>query len=526
MAEFNEDYQYNSCISRGICSLSPRVSAMQTVVVLYLRLFAKFALEIRDKIVINEEIKFFILNVISITIYNLEFNEDTYQLVLKGFDKYLADIINVYFSEKTVENTELEIEHEKVLNLFKETEDVISSIKFGERVFQKSQKTIPGKIRDMYNILLVISKSLSINILDLNTYSEQFEEGFNIILEILSLMDMEGQSVDILKSKINDLALIDNKAMELLRETQEKRYGKQINVEVSYSTVPNKAVLVVGSNIRELENVLEQLMGENIDVYTHDEMMLAHTFPKFSEYKNLKGQFGQGVENCLLDFATFPGPIIFTKHSLHNTENLYRGLLFTTDLATSKGVMQIKENNFKEVILMAKKSKGFKNGKPCESVSIGYDEKYIEDLIARSISSGQYKKVFIIGLDEYSIEQKAYFEKLVKLTPQDVLILSFSYNIEKENLIFINACFDNYSIMRIFKFVNKYNLPTTVFVPKCDRNTVSQMIYLVSFSNVQVYVGKCTPILLNPSLIKTMELEFKIKNITSAKNDLQNILST
>ena len=185
MAEFNEDYQYNSCISRGICSLSPRVSAMQTVVVLYLRSFAKFALEIRDKIVINEEIKFFILNVISITIYNLEFNEDTYQLVLKGFDKYLADIINVYFSEKTVENTELEIEHEKVLNLFKETEDVISSIKFGERVFQKSQKTIPGKIRDMYNILLVISKSLSINILDLNTYSEQFEEGFNIILEIL-----------------------------------------------------------------------------------------------------------------------------------------------------------------------------------------------------------------------------------------------------------------------------------------------------------------------------------------------------
>ena len=86
MAEFNEDYQYNSCISRGICSLSPRVSAMQTVVVLYLRSFAKFALEIRDKIVINEEIKFFILNVISITIYNLEFNEDTYQLVLKGFD--------------------------------------------------------------------------------------------------------------------------------------------------------------------------------------------------------------------------------------------------------------------------------------------------------------------------------------------------------------------------------------------------------------------------------------------------------
>ena len=31
--------------------------------------------------------------------------------------------------------------------------------------------------------------------------------------------------------------------------------------------------------------------NEDIDVYTHDDMMLAHTFPKFSEYKRLKGQF-------------------------------------------------------------------------------------------------------------------------------------------------------------------------------------------------------------------------------------------
>jgi hydroxylamine reductase (hybrid-cluster protein) len=63
-------------------------------------------------------------------------------------------------------------------------------------------------------------------------------------------------------------------------------------------------------------------------------MMLAHTFPKFSEYKRLKGQYGQGLENCLLDFATFPGPIILTAHSLHNIENFYRGRLFTTDYIT------------------------------------------------------------------------------------------------------------------------------------------------------------------------------------------------
>ena len=104
--------------------------------------------------------------------------------------------------------------------------------------------------------------------------------------------------------------------MKLLRNKQEERYGKQRVNEVSYSTTPAKAILVVGSNIRELEDVLEAVKNQNIDVYTHDEMMIAHTFPKFAEYKNLKGQYGQGLENCLLDFATFPGPIVLTRHSL------------------------------------------------------------------------------------------------------------------------------------------------------------------------------------------------------------------
>ena len=109
--------------------------------------------------------------------------------------------------------------------------------------------------------------------------------------------------------------------------------------------------------IRELEIVLDKLKNENIDIYTHDEMMLAHTFPKFSEYTHLKGQFGQGVENCLLDFATFPGPIILTKHSLHNIENFYRGSLFTTDYISSpKGIIKIENNDLSDLKYLTKLS--------------------------------------------------------------------------------------------------------------------------------------------------------------------------
>ena len=66
-----DDYQYDSCVSRGICSISPRNSALQTVLVLYLRLFAKYASELDDINSIDKETKNFILNTISITLYNL-----------------------------------------------------------------------------------------------------------------------------------------------------------------------------------------------------------------------------------------------------------------------------------------------------------------------------------------------------------------------------------------------------------------------------------------------------------------------
>ena len=516
--ESYEIFQYNSCISRGICTISPQISALQTVIVLYLRLFAKYATNIN----IEKETKDFILNTISTTIYNPDFNEDSFRFAVENFKIELPKLIEKSSNENC---NNLEEEKKKAEELFNKTNDIISSIKFGEKVFNRAQENISTEIRDLYNIMLVISKSISINLVDLESYEENYEKGFSTVISLLSLINLNEKNVKILKDKIIEASKTDVQLMQLIRECQEKRYGRQRDDEVSYTTVPNKAVLVVGSNIRELEINLEKLKNENIDIYTHDEMMLAHTFPKFSEYIHLKGQFGQGVENCLLDFATFPGPIILTKHSLHNIENFYRGRLFTTDYISSpKGIIKIENNDFTEVIKSAQESRGFKRGKNCETITIGFSFEEIIAKIQNKISTGLFEKIFIIGIDGFSLEQKSYFEKLIKLTPENVLILSFSYNIEKNNLVHINTCFDNFSWIRIFDSLKEYEFSTTIFIPKCDRNTISQMVYLADNKNTEIYIGKCIPILLNPSLISTLQATFNIHPITSSKNDLAEIL--
>ena len=67
-------------------------------------------------------------------------------------------------------------------------------------------------------------------------------------------------------------------------------------------------------------------------------------------------------------------------------------------------------------------------------------------------------------------------------------------------------------------------IKTTIFVPKCERNTISQMLYLSHFDNIHLFVGKCTPVVLNPSLLATLQETFDIYGISTSKKDLEQIL--
>ena len=123
------------------------------------------------------------------------------------------------------------------------------------------------------------------------------------------------------------------------------------------------------------------------------------------------------------------------------------------------------------------------------------------------------------------MEQQNYFDKLLKQAPSNVLIISLSYCTQRENIICLNACFDVFATVEFAESLSKkYSLPITVFYPKCDRHTLSQMIYLKEKENIEVYIGKCTPILLNPNLITTLNNSFGIKGLASVKKDLNEIL--
>ncbi len=518
MTNYNEDYQYDSCISRGICSVNPRTSSLQEILLLYLNMASYYALKLEENSQTNTKIKNLILNTISVMVSNPEFSENDFQAIVKGFNEELPALIQSY--EELCKKNGKKAEYLKTPVKINKSSDIAESIRFGQKEYQKRIKNLNEETQDLYRIVFVLAKSICINILDLESFG--ITEGYPQILKLLNSLNIESEEKE-LKKIIKEASDFDNFLMKKLYTAKTEKYGKQQAKEVSYSTTKGKAILVVGSNIRELEIILEAFKDKEIDVYTHDEMILAHTFPKFWEYKNLKGQFGQGMENCLLDFATFPGPIILTRHSLYNVEHLYRGRLYTTDFASSKGVIRISNNNFSEVLKGIEDTKGFKTGKICEDEVVGYDFEKLTNEINSKIES--FSRIFVIGINGYTKEIQNYFKKLLEYIPEDILVVSLFSCKEKNNIISVNACYDSFAMLKISEeILEKYNKPVTLFFPTCNRHTVSKMIYLSKYPNAEIFVGKCTPITLNPNLIFTLTKVYGIKGLSTPKKDLKSIL--
>ena len=521
--DFNFRYQYDRCYSRGICSINPTTSSLQEIILLYLKQAAYYGIEFEKKGISNNNIRNLILNTISILSSNYEISENNFNMVNSAFKQELPKIIEQFKTLSDEENPDAEIKAtQDMLNKCSSLNDYI---RLGEREFNRRVNSLSAEFRNLYKILFVIVKSICVNILICESFDVTPDSEVKLVFEIFNLLNNQKTNKNELEKTIVTLAKADCNVIKQIQNKQEEFYGIPSEHEVSFSTSKGKCVLVVGSNLRELECILDKLQEKKIDVYTHDNMILAHSYPKFKEYKNLKGQFGQGMENCLLDFSTFPGPILLTRYSLYNVENLYRGLLYTTDFAYSKGVIQIKNDDFSEVITSAINSKGFKTGKKCPSGTFGFNYQKIVENIKTRLETKKYTHIFVIGPEGYTKEEKDYFKTLIKRIPKNILIISFACCDTLDNLICLNSPNDINAFLKLSEeLITMTEVKKAFFLPYCDRHTLSVVLYLNSLQKNHFFIGKWKQNILNPNILDGITNNFNIKILTTPKENLSNII--
>jgi len=280
-------------------------------------------------------------------------------------------------------------------------------LKRGDREFLQKYKHQSSKY--LTDILSAVLKSVCVNLVSLFELNETCTEASDTVISALNLFNQSRLSSEKLTEYIKNLAKCDVELLNLISQYETQNYGEIEETDVLYKTRPHKAIMVSGSNLSDLKSVLETVKDKDIDVYTNGNLLIAHAFPYFKNSKNLKGHFGAGVFNTILDFATFPGAILLTKNESQNIEYLYRGRLFTTDYISPQGIVKIENNDFSPLIESALQAKGFAKGQNRGSEVVGFDETKLKSDLDK-ISNAE--RIFIIGPSNLSLKQKDYFENL------------------------------------------------------------------------------------------------------------------
>lgn len=527
----NAPYNYDEFISKGICSVSPTLSSLQEVILIYLRELAYYLLKLKDLGATNQVIKDNIIEAISGIITNVDYNQEQFQQLMFTLGKDLVQAKTLY-SDMCQKN---KITAKYLDDSFKQPKvfDITEIIRKGGKHYIQKHAEYSWEQKNLLDIMLFLIKNLCIRIIQIKSYNKSDESAYNAILTLLNVMNFDDYSEHEIKETIESCTADYYGIVKSVTLAQEEAHGDRQSVYISFAPRNGKAILVSGIDMTQLEAILEATKGRGVDVYTHGiTMLMAHTLSKFKTYPHLVGHFGKGFDNSLFDFAAFPGAILMTRYLFQRVEYLYRGRLFTTDSFAPSGIIKIKDNNFEPLIQSALEAKGFTKKQQELILRVGFKQQEMEERVKDMIdkmNKNEVKHFYIIGLLNYSNDYKDYFDKFLSIMPKDCYALSLAYDKNEENILHVDSFYD---YLFIYKILEKFNevkplseLKVSIFITKCDQYTIANIINFVNMGLKSIYLCKCVPTLINPAMVQTMRKIFCIKEFTTPEEDLKATLS-
>ena len=406
-----------------------------------------------------------------------------------------------------------------------------SDIKIEERQDFLKRQIFGDAKHCFYEIIVILVKSSCILITELKEYGIEDISAKDDILDILSKCNFINESNDFWINNIDNFSKVNLRLNITLSNVLSKVYGHVGLRSVSTNVVKGKAILVTGHSYRDLERILDATKDFDINIYTHSDLLMAHAYEKFSMYHNLRGHYQRTYNNIQLDFASFPGPILVTSHSIPHTE-IIRGQIYTVDNFAVCGFAKIENDDFSPIIKYAQNSSGFIQDSLESRLSVGYNlENLFEQIqgLIKKIKNGKIKHLVILGcLDRLQGEDK-YFQNFMDKSPKDCFVLSFSYNYNKENFIHINSYFDFQLLFGILEELNsKYklkNLPISVFITRYNSKDVSNIFNLRALGIKNIYLPSCYQNVLNSNIVSGLVGYFGIKIISeSPEKDIEEIM--
>lgn len=323
------------------------------------------------------------------------------------------------------------------------------------------------------------------------------------------------------------------RVMELLDAGHSEKFGKPEPTVVYEGTKAGPGILVTGHDLLDLADLLEQTAGTGINVYTHGEMLPAHSYPQLRKHSHLAGHYGTAWQNQREEFAQFNGPIVATTNCVLIPWESYKDRLFTTRVTAVPGGTRLKTNDFAPVIAAAKRANPLREFKKGES-TIGFHHSVIlslADKVVAAVKSGAIKRFFLIGGCDGDEVGRNYFSNYAQHTPQETIVLTlgcgkfrirdFEYGSIGgiPRLLDMGQCNDAYGAIQVASGLAKAfncglnDLPLTIVLSWFEQKAVAVLLTLLALGVKGIKIGPAPPAFLTPNVVRILQDTFDLQLI-------------
>lgn len=327
------------------------------------------------------------------------------------------------------------------------------------------------------------------------------------------------------------------RVMQMLNDGHVETFGKPAPATVYEGTKAAPGILITGHDMVDLMDLLRQVEGTDVLVYTHGEMLPAHMYPTLRNHPNLAGHWGGAWQKQKDEFESFGGAILATTNCvlIPRPTNTYLPRFFTTRVTAVPGATRIKDNDFSAVIAAAQAAGPLPERKTGESL-VGFHYTTLLDLapkIVEAIQAGDIKHFFVIGGCDGYEPGRSYFSDFAQAAPNSSIILTLGcgkYRIRDfdygtvagfPRLLDMGQCNDAYGAIQVaLALANVFkcgvnDLPLTLVLSWFEQKAVAVLLTLLALGVKGIRIGPAAPAFVSPGVMKVLQEQFDLQLIGS-----------
>eukprot|EP01129_Flabellula_baltica_P017167 TRINITY_DN9432_c0_g1_i1.p1 TRINITY_DN9432_c0_g1~~TRINITY_DN9432_c0_g1_i1.p1 ORF type:complete len:623 (+),score=129.50 TRINITY_DN9432_c0_g1_i1:69-1937(+) len=534
------------CVTTGVCGKSPETSRLQDLLMYSLIGVSMWAHRAREVGVINAEVDRFVPMASFATLTNVNFDEERFVDYVREAEALIQRIKGEYIRACEKRGVTPEV-LDGPAEFRMEGQTVEELVAQGERVYSiiARQQLLGEDVVGLQELITYGLKGTSAYCDHARKLGMESVEVYGKIHEVLNFLSTTDATVDKYLEVAMDVGQLNLKVMELLDNGAVEKWGHPEPTRVLTTPVEGKCILVSGHDINDLENILKQTEGKGINVYTHGELLPAHSYPGLKKYTHLKGNYGGAWQMQKLEFSTFPGPIVMTTNCITEPRKKYRDRIFTTHVVGFPGVKHLENDDYTPVIEAALECEGFTKSMPREKyLTIGFGRNTVlsvADKIVEGVKAGHIKRFFLIGGCDGAETERHYFTDVAKNVPEDSVILTLACGKYRFNhldlgvvpelgiprVLDMGQCNDSFSAIQVaVGLANAFetdvnSLPLSFVVSWFEQKAVAVLLTLLSLNIQNIHLGPALPAFCTPNMLAILTEKFKLKQIGDAKTDLE-----